>query len=51
MYIYKDGCFRSKERIRIYFEIRRSTKRFIFFKFINFVLTYMLYMCMFPACG
>ena len=42
IYIYKDGC-RSKERIRIYFKIRRSTKRFLFFKFIYFVLTYMLY--------
>ena len=49
IYIYKDGCCRSKERIRIYFKIRRSTKRFVFFEFINFVLTYMLYMYIFPA--
>ena len=48
----KDGCCRSKERIRIYFKIGRSTKRFVFFEFIYFVLTYMLYIyiCMFPAC-
>ena len=26
-----------------------STKRFVFFKFIYFVLTYVLYICMFPA--
>ena len=36
-----------------YFKIARSTKRFVFFKFIHlficFVLTYVLYMCMFPA--
>ena len=48
--IYKDGCCRSKERIRIYFKIRRSMKRFVFFEFIYFVLTYVLYICMFPAC-
>ena len=29
---------------------KRSTKRFVFFEFIYFVLTYVLYMCMFPAC-
>ena len=40
----------SKERIKIYFEIGRSTKRFVFFEFIYFVFTYMLYICMFPAC-
>ena len=39
-YIYKDT----------YFKIRRSTKRFVFFEFIYFVLTYVLYICMFPAC-
>ena len=48
--IYKNGCCRSKERIRIYFKIRRYTKRFVYFKFIYFVLTYVLYICMFPAC-
>ena len=50
IYIYKDGCCRSKKRIRLYFRIRRSTKRFVFFKFIYFVLTYVLYTCMFPVC-
>ena len=49
IYIYKDGCCRSKERIRIYFKIRRSTKRFVFFEFIYLILTYVLYICMFPA--
>ena len=49
-YIYEDGCCRSKERIRIYFKIRSSTKRFVFFEFIYFVLTNVLYICMFPAC-
>ena len=35
VYIYKDGCCSYKERIRIDFKIRRSTKRFVFFfKFI-----------------
>ena len=38
----------------IYFKIGRSTKRFVFSKFIYLficlVFTYMLYMCMFPAC-
>ena len=43
-------CCRSKERIKIYFRIGRSTKRFVIFSFIYFVLTYVLYMCMFPAC-
>ena len=28
-----DGCRRSKERIRIYFNIGRSTKIFLFLKF------------------
>ena len=43
-YIYiKDVCCRSKERIRIYLKIRRSTKRFVCFWFIYFVLTYVLY--------
>ena len=50
VYISKDGCCRSKERMRIYFRIGRSTKRFVFFEFIYFVLTYMLYVCMFPVC-
>ena len=50
IYIYKDGCWKSKERIRIYFEIKRSTKRFLFFGFIYFVLAYVLYICMFPVC-
>ena len=48
IYIYKDGCCRSKERIRKCFKIRRSTKR-LFFEFIYFVLTYVLYICMFVA--
>ena len=47
IYIYKDGCCRSKERIKIYSKIRRPTKRFVFFEFIHFILTYV---CMFPAC-
>ena len=34
IYIYKDGCCKSKERIRIDFKIGRSTKRFVFFEFI-----------------
>ena len=38
IYIYKDGCCGSKERIRIYLK-----KRFVFFQFIYFVLTYVLY--------
>ena len=42
IYIFKDG-YRSKERIRIYFKIGRSTKRFVVFEFIYFVLTYVLY--------
>ena len=33
-----------------YIKIRRSTKRFVFFEFIYFVLTYVLYICMFLAC-
>ena len=35
--------------IYIYIKIR-STKRFVFFEFIYFALTYVLYICMFPAC-
>ena len=50
IYMCKDGCCRSKERMRIYFKIRMSTKRFVFFRFIYFVLTYVLYICMSPAC-
>ena len=50
IYIYKDCCCRYKERIRIYFKIRRSTKRFVFFEYTYFVFTYVLYICMFPAC-
>ena len=49
MYIYKVGCCGSKERITIYFKIGRSTKRFVFFEFIYFILTYVLYIRMFPA--
>ena len=48
--IYKEGCCRSIERIRIYFKIRRSMRRFVFFEFIYFVLTYVLYICLFLAC-
>ena len=43
-------CYRSKERIKIYFKIGRSSKRFVSFEFIYFVLVYMLYMRMFLAC-
>ena len=43
-------CCRSKERTEIYFKIGRSMKRFVFFEFIHFELTNVLYMCMFPAC-
>ena len=50
IYIYINVGCRSKERIRIYFKIGKSTKRFVFFEFIYFVLTYMLYICMFPTC-
>ena len=35
----------------VYFQIGRSTKRCVSFEFIYFVLTYVLYICMFPACG
>ena len=46
IYIFEDGCCRPKERIRIYFKIRRSTKRFVFFEFIHFVLhTCYIYVC------
>ena len=48
--IFKDGCCRSKEKIRIYFKIGRSTNRFVLIGFIYFVFTYVLYICMFPAC-
>ena len=51
LYLYfRDGCCRSKESIRIYFKIGKSTKRFVYFELIYFVLTYVLYICMFPAC-
>ena len=43
-------CCRSKERIKMYFKMGRSTKRLVFFEFIYFIQTYMLYMCMSPAC-
>ena len=33
-----------------YILIGKSTKRFVFFEFIYLVLTYVLYICMFPAC-
>ena len=37
--------------IYIYISKKRwSTKRFVFFEFIHFDLTYVLYICMFPAC-
>ena len=49
IYIYIYVCCRSKERIKMYSRIGRSMKRFVFFKFIYFVLTYVLYMYMFPA--
>ena len=41
------------DNIFIYiFKIERSTKRFVFFEFVYFVLTYIrvIYECMFPAC-
>ena len=38
------------KRIKIYIKIGRSTKRLVYFEFIYFVLTYVLYVCMFPAC-
>ena len=43
IYIYEDGCCRSKERMRIYFKIERTTKIFVFFEYIYFVLTYVGY--------
>ena len=43
MCIFKDGCCRSKERMRIYFKIGRSMKRFLFFEFIYFILIYVIY--------
>ena len=39
-----------KKKIKIYSKIRRSMKRFVVFESIYFVLMYVLYMCMFPAC-
>ena len=39
MYVYINVCCRSKERIKKYLKINRSTKRFVFFEFIYFVLT------------
>ena len=50
IYIYINVCWRTKERIKIYFKIGRSTKTLVFFKFIYFILTYVLYMYMFPVC-
>ena len=50
IWIYINACCKSKERTKLYFKIGRSTKRFVFFESIYFVLTYLLYMCMFPAC-
>ena len=48
---YKDGCCRSKERIRIYFKIGISTKRFVFLNlFILFLHTCYIYICMFSTC-
>ena len=49
-YIYIYVYCRSKERIKIYFKIGRSTKRFVFFWFIYFDLSYLLHTYMFPAC-
>ena len=59
-FLYKDVCCSSKERIRIYFKIRRSTKRFVFFEFIYFGFIIVIYIyicvcvcvcvCVFPAC-
>ena len=40
----------SQKIVRIYFKIAKSTKRFLFFKFIYFVLTYVLFVCIFSAC-
>ena len=41
IYIYVCVC--------IYFKIRRSMKRFVFFELIHFVLTYMLYIYMYVS--
>ena len=43
--IYKDGCFRSKERIRIYSKIRRSMKRFFFliYSFCSYIRVIYIY--------
>ena len=41
---------RSKERIEIYLKQVGPRRDLHFLKFIHFVLTYVLYMCMFPAC-
>ena len=46
-------CTHTHTHTHIYiyiFKIGRSTKRFAFFEFIYFVLTYVLFICMFPAC-
>ena len=40
--VYKNVCCWSKESIKIYFKIRRSTNLFC-----SYIV---LYMCMFPAC-
>ena len=56
IYIYRD--IHIYIYIYIYFKIRWSIERFVFFEFIYFVLTYvlctcityMLYICMIPAC-
>ena len=46
IYIYKDGCCRSKERIRIYFKIGQSMKRFVFWNlFILFLQKCYIYVC------
>ena len=40
-------CCRSKERIKIYFKIGRSMKRFVFFEFIYFVNEFKKYKSLF----
>ena len=47
IYIYIYVCCRLKEKKN--FRIGRPMKRFVFFSFIYFVLTYVLYVCMFLA--
>ena len=47
IYIYINDCCRSKERIKIYFKIGRSTKRFVFFKNLFILFLHTCYICVY----